>query len=241
MRRRRPRLLGGVPTGDVAAVVLLLPGGSVRSRRGPLRLAEWAFVPLRRMLRARGGPRIAVYLLRYRYRGWYAGAESGATAADTRWALGDVTRRHPGVPVVLVGNSLGGRAAVATADHPAVMAVAGVAPWLPPDVPVGALQGRTLLIVHGSADRSEAPALWSLAFAERARTAGVRVARFIVPGDNHVLLRRWVDWSAAVTEFVVATAGLDVLPQTLARGFDAGSGLSVPLPTLRKSADKEGR
>lgn len=231
MTERRPALIGRPREHPARAVVLLLPGGSIRSARRPLRVAEVGLARLRRLLEARSADGIVGYLLRYRYRGWYAGAEAAATKADTRWAVAELARRHPGVPMVLVGNSLGGRAAVTAANHPAVTAVAGVAPWLPPEVEVGPLLGRRFLVIHGSADRSEAPALWSLAFAERARASGIRTARFIVPADGHFLLRRQRDWAAAVTAFAAAAAGLGPMPAALDRGFQVPGGLSIPLPS----------
>lgn len=234
--RRSAALIGAPPSGAVRAVAVLLPGGSIRSRRRPLRLAEWGVSPLRHRLQEHRDDGLASYLLHYRYRGWYAGSESAATEADTRWALGEIAERHPGAPVVLIGNSLGGRAAVATADHPAVTAVAGVAPWLPPEQGIATLTGRRLLIVHGSADRSDAPALWSLAFAERARNAGIPTGRFIVPGDGHFLLRRQRDWVAAVTAFTLAATGLASMPPLLARAFRPETGVAVPLPVAEASA-----
>lgn len=234
MTMRRPALLGGGrrrgPGGSARAIVLLLPGGSIRSTRRPVRLAEWSLLRLRRMLAEQSADGIVTYLLRYRYRGWYAGVEAAATATDARWALAEIGRRHRDAPVVLVGNSLGGRAAVAVAGHPAVTAVAGVAPWLPPEVETASLAGRPFLVIHGSADRSEAPALWSLAFAERARADGVRTARFVVPADGHFLLRRHRDWAAAVSAFAVSAAARAPMPAALERAFAPGTGLSVPLP-----------
>ena len=52
----------------------------------------------------------AVHLLRYRYRGWNASAAD--PVLDTTWALEEIASRHPGGPVVLVGHSMGGRAAL---------------------------------------------------------------------------------------------------------------------------------
>lgn len=232
MTARQPRLLGppdSAPADEVRAAVLLLPGGSIRSSRPPLRLAEWALSLPRRMLE-KADPEVATYLLHYRFRGWYAGQESGATAVDARWALDEIGRRHPNARVVLVGNSLGGRAAVAVADHPAVTAVVGLAPWLPSETGVHTLTGRSLFVVHGSADRSEAPAAWSLAFAERARAAGIVTARFVVPGDGHFLLRRRADWAAAITAVALSTVGGRPLPEPLRRGFDPSASLALPLP-----------
>jgi hypothetical protein len=230
MTGERPALLGRGPGGAVRAAALLLPGGSIDSRRPPLRIADLGLQLPRLALRDRGAPLgLAVHLLRYRYRGWNGG--DADTGADTSWALGVLAERYPGAPVVLVGNSLGGRAAVAAADHPAVTGVAGIAPWLPAAQRVESLAGRPLLIVHGAADRSEAPAADSLDFARRARAAGVVTARFLVPGAGHYLLRRGRDWSALVAAFTLAAAGLAPMPALIRRAADPGADLSMPLPS----------
>ena len=111
--------------GPVTGVALLLPGGFIRSRRGPLRIAELGLRGLAAELTDRSRPHgLAVHLLRYRYSGWN-GADAD-TAVDTRWALDELERRYPGAPVVLIGNSLGGRAAFWCAGHPNVAGVAGI-------------------------------------------------------------------------------------------------------------------
>ena len=73
---------------------------------------------------------LAVARLRYRVRGWN-GADA-APVADAHWALDQLTARFPGVPIALVGHSMGGRAALYAAGHPAVRAVVGLAPWIEP-------------------------------------------------------------------------------------------------------------
>ncbi|MGR4852480.1 alpha/beta fold hydrolase [Streptomyces sp. LARHCF252] len=52
-------------------------------------------------------------------------------ARDARRALGELARRAGDVPVVLVGHSMGGRAALRAADAPQVRAVPALAPWCP--------------------------------------------------------------------------------------------------------------
>lgn len=210
-------------------MALLLPGGFITSRLRPLWFADLGLAPARRVLRKHAGDGLAVRLLRYRYWGW--NGDAADTAVDARWALDELAARFPGTPVVLVGNSLGGRAAVAVADHPAVAGVACLAPWLPAEQDVDTLAGRPVLIIHGSADRSEAPADWSREFAVRARGAGVSVARFEVPGAGHLLMRRVSDWAALTTTFTLAAAGLAPLPPVVQRATDPAADLCLPLPT----------
>ena len=53
---------------------------------------------------------------------------------------------------------MGARAAMRAAGHPAVSAVAGLAPWLALGEPVEQLAGRWVLVAHGTADVITSPA-----------------------------------------------------------------------------------
>ena len=108
----------------------------------------------------------------------------------------DVRQAH------IVGHSMGGRAAVRLIDHPAVLGVVGLAPWLPLGEPLGNVAGRWLLIAHGDADRTTYPEV-SLDFVERARAAGARATHVIVASEGHALMRnpRW--WNRYIIDSVV--------------------------------------
>ncbi|GLZ77184.1 alpha/beta hydrolase [Actinorhabdospora filicis] len=223
-RTRQPELSPLLGAPEPRAVVLVLPGGSVKSHGRPLSIVEWSMRDLAKRVAGEGaGQGVAVHLLRYRFRGW--NGEDADTAADARWALAEIARRYGDVPVALVGNSLGGRAAFAVAGHPSVVAVAGVAPWLPEGEPVAQVAGRRILILHGDADRSTASAALSLAYAERAREVTPEVHRLEVPGDGHFLLRHAKDCWAATAEFVLAALGSAETPARL-----AAADLRTPLP-----------
>ncbi|MFE4975503.1 alpha/beta hydrolase [Kitasatospora sp. NPDC056651] len=213
-RAQRPRTAELTPwpgEGPVNGVVLLLPGGFIRSRRAPVKVAELGLRDLAAELTERGRPHgLAVHLLRYRHGGWN-GADAD-TAVDTRWALDELTRRYPGAPVVLIGNSLGGRAAFWCAGHPSVVGVAGIAPWLPSGDAVEQLAGRRVLIVHGTGDHSSAGAAQSLEYALRARRVVPDLARYEVPGGSHYLIREARDISALTTAFALAAVGAEPAP-----------------------------
>ncbi|MFE7592375.1 alpha/beta hydrolase [Kitasatospora sp. NPDC057512] len=213
-RAQRPRTAELTPRrGEepVAGVALLLPGGFLRSRRAPMRVAELGLRDLATELTDRGRPHgLAVHLLRYRHGGWN-GADAD-TAVDTRWALDELDRLYPGAPVVLIGNSLGGRAAFWCAGHPSVVGVAGIAPWLPSGDPVDQLAGRRVLIVHGTGDNSSASATQSLEYALRARRVVPDLARYEAPGANHLLLRESRDISALTTAFTLGVLGAEPAP-----------------------------
>jgi pimeloyl-ACP methyl ester carboxylesterase len=205
---QRPRVQPiGTSGGTPAGLVLVLHGGQSRSYRNPhpLGAAYLRMLPFALAMAARGsGP--AVWLVRYRFRGWNAPAMDALL--DTEWALEHAASRHPNVPVVLVGHSMGGRAALRAAGHSSVVATAALAPWLDESDPVEQLAGRTVLIAHGDRDRTTDPAE-SLDYAVRARAVTDRVCRFDVHGDGHAMLRRARDWNSLVHRFVFGELGIE--------------------------------
>jgi pimeloyl-ACP methyl ester carboxylesterase len=154
--------------------------------------------------RAVRGRDVVVQRLRFRVRGW-----NGAQASpvqDLRDLLDDIRAGFGPVPVVLVGHSMGARAALRAAGHPSVAAVAGLAPWLPPGEPVDQLAGRAILLAHGTADSvTSAPETW--AYAERAR-ALTTVAEIEVRGGDHPMLLRASLWHALAATFTCLSLGL---------------------------------
>jgi dienelactone hydrolase len=197
-------------------------------------------VPFARVLASAGRAHgVAVALLRYRYRGWN-GADRDPLA-DLTAALDEHRRRHPDVPVVLVGHSMGGRAALlapaggAAPAEAGVRAVCALAPWLVDTDPVEQLAGRTVLIAHGDRDRLTDPAE-SYAYAVRAREVTDRVCRFEVRGDGHALLRRHRDWTELVRRFVLGELGVEPVDPQIAAALRAPApgGLCAPLATTTR-------
>jgi dienelactone hydrolase len=180
-------------------------------------------------------------LLRYRVRGWNAPdratehADGPSTnpdpVRDARWALDDLRRRHgPDVRVVLVGHSMGARAALRVGGDPNVVGVAALAPWIGRHEPTEHLRGQTLLVAHGDRERMTDPRA-SLWFAREVAGISDHVARFEVHGDGHAMLRRAGEWHGLVARFTMAALGLEPFDDAVAKAMAAGSpeGLSVPL------------
>jgi alpha-beta hydrolase superfamily lysophospholipase len=191
-----------------AAVVLVLHGGKENSLepseardRAGLRMR-----PFERALHHQGAGRgVAVWALRYRVRGWNGPEQS--PVHDARWALEEVRRQHGPVPVVLVGHSMGGRAAVRVLDDPSVTALVALAPWLPHE-PVDGAAGKAVLVVHGDTDTVTSPAQ-TRAWADQARAAGARVEYVGMRGTGHAMLRRSRLWTGLAVGFSLRSLSLD--------------------------------
>jgi pimeloyl-ACP methyl ester carboxylesterase len=203
---------------DLEGVVLLLHGGMAASHEPvrPGNLAAWRmtrFVPAFRTRtrtrsgRADGKPRVAVALLRDRVRGWNAEEADVVPdpVADALWALDEIGRRFGPVPVVPVGHSMGGRAALRVAGYSSVRAVAALAPWLPSGEPLAQLAGRDVLIAHGSGDRVTSPDA-SRAYARDAAAVAKSVELREFPG-GHAMLRGAGGWHRLVCRFALDSLG----------------------------------
>ena len=137
-------------------------------------------------------PGVAFLEVRYRTKSWRRlelCVEDAAAAIEAAQASG-------AEELALLGFSMGGAVAVRNAGAAGVGLVAGINPWLPPQLDLETLRGRRLAIAHGSLDAplplipGVKPSM-SLAAAERARALGVEVEREVVPRGFHaVALRR---------------------------------------------------
>lgn len=199
----QPRLVPVAEPRRPEGVVLLLHGGAARPGSPmvqPTQLSVLRMVPLaRRIARATRG-RVAVYRLLNSHRGWDT---RHTPVMDAAWALDRVAERlGRRLPTVLVGHSLGGRAALLAGAGPDIVGVVALNPWIHPTDTVD-LAGRRVLVVHGDADRIASP--------ERAGQLARRLARTTevewrtVPGGKHAMLRHGSVFERAATEFVVAT------------------------------------
>ncbi|WP_314409376.1 alpha/beta hydrolase [Streptomyces sp. DSM 40484] len=193
------------------AAVLFLHGGRSDSR-APSRPWHLAAVRMKPFVRAvaRAIPDDDVLLaeVRYRVRGWNGG--DADSLRDARRALEELQRLAPEVPVVLVGHSMGGRAALRAAGAPQVRGVLALAPWCPEGEPVAQLRDREVVVLHGDRDRVTDPRL-SKAFVHRARAAGARATFVEMAGGDHAMLRNAGDWHrtavSTVLELVPPVAG----------------------------------
>ena len=210
--------------GQTRGVALVLHGGradsfdQVRARH----LSPARMLPFAQALRSQGGPHgLAVWTMRNRYRGW--NGPDMSPVQDARWALSQIAREHPGVPVFLLGHSMGGLTALCVADDPQVAAVVALAPWLTDATPVERVAGRRVLIVHGDEDRWTSP-VNSLAYARRAEGIAASIDYVSLTGAGHFMFRRVRLWNSLANGFILDSfaastgarpAGTDALRQVL--------------------------
>lgn len=212
--------------------MLVLHGGQAHSSQ-PASIGQLAYLRMlpfaRSIHRAVRPAGTAVWLLRNRVRGWNEPRQD--PVRDAEWALTQVRRRHRDATVVLVGHSMGGRAALRVAGDPAVVAVCALAPWVEPGEPVGQLAGRTVLLAHGDRDR-RTDAAGSYTFALRAREVTPNVCRFLVFGSGHAMMRRTGDWTGLARRFVAGVVGAAPQHPEILDAIRAPSpdGLCRPLP-----------
>lgn len=205
------------------AVALVLHGGKEDSLAPTevRQLAVMRMTPIARHLVTTGAAAgLAVWRLRFRYRGW--NKADAHPVHDLRWALRQMRVRHGNAPVVLVGHSMGGRAAIRLADDESVVGVLGLAPWIPPAEPREQLAGRRLLVVHGARDRITSCAA-SKDFVEGVRPIAKDAAFIGLRGCGHAMVRRVRVWNSLTAQFVLY-AGLGVEPSgALATALREGS------------------
>jgi alpha-beta hydrolase superfamily lysophospholipase len=197
-----PHLHVDLPGRGASAIVLVLHGGRARGTDAvhPWSLAVLRMAPFARALRRAGAADgLVVARIRYRQRGWNGSAQ--APVHDARWALEQLTATFPGVPVGLVGHSMGGRTAIHVADNAAVRSVVALAPWLETYDPIEPLRDRRVLIAHGDLDRVTDPTR-SADFATRLQGIAESATYVSMLGEKHSMLGRagvWHDMAAGFT------------------------------------------
>jgi pimeloyl-ACP methyl ester carboxylesterase len=205
-------------TATATGIVVVAHGGQSSSTEptSSTQPAVLRMVPLAAAIRhALRGSGTVVLRPRFELRGW--NGDQASPVHDLTQALDDIAAAYGPVPIVLIGHSMGARAAMRAAGHPCVYAAAGLAPWLPLGEPVNQLVGRRVLVAHGTADAITNPQeTW--AYVERAR-AVTRVTAIEIRDGDHPMLRRARLWHAIAAEF--ARVALELPPRSAAAG--AGS------------------
>jgi dienelactone hydrolase len=165
------------PTGG--AVVVCVNGGQGGEVAGTWSASlEWL---VRRL--APRFPTLGFAEVKYRIKSW---KRMDWCVQDARAAV----READAPRTLLLGFSMGGAVAIRAADEPGVETVLGLAPWIPDRLPVDALRGRRLAVLHGTLDRylpgipGVSPDSSRRGF-ERARALGVDGEYTLIPGALH--------------------------------------------------------
>lgn len=223
MSDERPTLKGGPLHGrPTTSAALVLHGGREHGdqRTSTLQLSSVRMIDFVWGLR-KHAVGCAVYVLRYRVRGWNPGRRTPDPVLDAHWALDEIQEQLPGVPVALLGHSMGGRTAFAVADRDDVAGVCGLAPWLPAQEPLpGTVRaGQRFVIAHGTSDRMTSAPL-SRQYADRLRRAGHDVARFELPGARHAMLDRPRLWHEFAVQTILGLVDDRPLPPGVAAALE---------------------
>lgn len=178
----------------------MLHGGASRPGKpmvSPTQLSVARMIPIARRVARADRRRLAVFRLLNSSRGWDA---EHTPVDDVRWAIGQVASLGADLPVALLGHSLGGRAALLSADQPAVRSVVALNPWVYPTETVRDLAEKEILFVHGTDDRIADPGRSAALAVTMARQA--RVGFMSVSGGRHAMLRRHEVFSRTAAHFV---------------------------------------
>ncbi|WP_374612893.1 serine aminopeptidase domain-containing protein [Gordonia sp. (in: high G+C Gram-positive bacteria)] len=188
--RRSPSLL-----------VLVLPGGTDNSHKpfSPCQPSALRMYPFTWSLRLRFGRSVRVHQVGYRVYGW--NGDDNSPLLPARAALDEICRRHPGVPVVAIGHSMGGRVAAHLAADRRVIGVLGLAPWWQFADWRHIQPGARVVAVHGDADTRTLAKRTRKGIAELS-ALGVDAEFIPVPGGGHAMLDHIGLWQRSALDFV---------------------------------------
>ncbi|MGC4960418.1 alpha/beta hydrolase [Gordonia sp. DT218] len=202
---RFTRLLARVVTNRSSPelVVLVLPGGTDSSYRpfSPRQASALRMYPFTWSIRARFGRSVCVRQVRYRVYGWNGRQNSPMPYA--RAALDDLERTHPGVPIVLIGHSMGGRVGARLAADRRVVGLLALAPWWQYADWHFIHDGVRVVAMHGTADERTYPRRTEKGVREL-DARGVDATFVPVPDGDHAMLDHLRMWQGAALDFVGA-------------------------------------
>lgn len=182
----------------------MLHGGDTRDDPA---VSQWQpsvlrMLPVAHAVRRAAHGQLAIFRVLNARRGW---EPANSRVEDAIWGLEQALDRvgHE-LPACLVGHSLGGRAALMAAAHPAVRSTVALAPWVQETDLITGVDGKRLLFIHGTNDR--------VARLDRARglaatlgRQGAEVTFIEVNGGTHAMLAHRRSFDGLAAQFVALT------------------------------------
>lgn len=153
-----------------------------------------------------GSKGVASWSLKHRLAGWDI-PHNPTPVREARQAIESMRLAHGGVPIILVGISMGARTAVRVAAEDNVVSVIGLIPWLPAEEPPTPLAGKHLRVGYASLDRT-CPYDSMRDFIARANGVAASVTTTNVGPDirEMVLPRTWQPFTARCIEDILSRA-----------------------------------
>ncbi|WP_082399690.1 alpha/beta hydrolase [Gordonia phthalatica] len=181
--------------------VLILPGGTDFSYRrfSPTQGSALRMYPFTASIQARFGTRVRVKQAQYRVYGWNGGQASPMPHA--RAALDALASEHPGVPIAVIGHSMGGRIAALLGDDERVTDILALAPWWQFADWRHIRDGVRVRAIHGDADTVTRAPRTAKGIAELA-ARGFDAEYLAVPGGGHPMLDHLDVWQGGALRFV---------------------------------------
>jgi len=177
--------------GSQETAVVCVNGGQSREVEGTWSATlEWLVQHL-----APRFPELGFAEVRYRIKSW---RQLDSCIEDARAAVAAAGAAR----TLLLGFSMGGAVAIASAGEPGVERVLGLAPWIPERLGLETLQGRRFDVIHGSLDRylpgiPGVSATSSKRGFDRAVEEGIDGTYTLIPGAVHGVALR-APWGGLV-------------------------------------------
>lgn len=183
------------------ALALILHGGRsvTQQPRRHLDVSYLRMLPFAPAVWRASRGRIAPVLVHNRHGGWIA--SSGSGVEQVRELVRRLSEEHDR-PVVLLGHSSGGWAALRAGGEDDVIGSAALAPWVGEREPVHHLQDKVVRVIHGEADTVCSPQR-ARELVERLQAQGGDATYREVPGGGHALLDRPWRWHQLAARAVV--------------------------------------
>ncbi|GAA2369980.1 MULTISPECIES: alpha/beta hydrolase [Gordonia] len=193
---------------DPELAVLVLPGGTDFSYR-PFSRAQGSALrmyPFTASIQMRFGTRVRVRQAQYRVYGWNGGQASPMPHA--RAALDRLAADYPGVPIAVIGHSMGGRIAAQLGDDERVTDILALAPWWQFADWRQIHPGARVRAVHGEADTVTRARRTAKGIAELA-ARGLDAEYLAVPDGGHPMLDHIGLWQGSALRFVADALAAD--------------------------------